>query len=47
MWFFFLPSFIAILLVGFIQVRDELSRHPESAEPERKDAVELATEEYA
>lgn len=30
MWFFFLPSFVAILVIGFIQVRDELSRHPET-----------------
>lgn len=29
MWFFFLPSFAAILVIGFIQVRDELYGNPE------------------
>jgi hypothetical protein len=30
MWFFCLPSLVAILVIGFIQVRDELHGHPET-----------------
>lgn len=41
MWFFCLPSLVAILVIGFIQVRDELHRHPETeaTKPEETAAV--------
>lgn len=39
MWFFCLPSLVAILVIGFIQVRDELYGNPEG---EATDPEEIA-----
>jgi len=39
MWFFCLPSLVAILVIGFIQVQDELSRHPETEATESEEAA--------
>jgi hypothetical protein len=41
MWFFCLPSLVAILVIGFIQVRDELSRQPETEATEPEETAVL------
>ncbi len=39
MWLFFLPSFVAILVIGFIQVRDELYGNPEEEAPDPEETA--------